>query len=469
MTNEKENLKAVREAQMEMGKFENALEKAEETSDGTDLLHSAVDVQNVKHISKIEVAKCVFGMIMTFVTIYGNIAIISHYGKASRAVEPLQNSIKGLAESLKTIPNMKDYAEKFENFQQVEYIVYFYFAIVWLFARGTVHAVTFVVLVRRNETIASLFVGCTGTVRYLCMIVACVLLMGPVVLNVYIIYLLFKQRDDKEINEWRMLLVNFKLGDIVAGTAPQLAMNVANMSAVTNSVLAPILEMHDAAESDFREALDTSLELVYKIIDQLVGTTEQKFQLAQGIITSTLGLTTWTFNITKSKFKREGHHPASGFIGLFVLIGCAITASTTIAVFNPARHTEMFIPLGLNIMNLILIVAFIAAPWKRWIWRVVATLVHTGVVAGVIVSMILINLPIGLDKNNLIEKKLGDIMFANLICTFGQGLFGLLILPTSLICVKVCNPLFCCCMPKKEAPKKDEEEPLTMKNEESEA
>ena len=78
-------------------------------------------------------------------------------------------------------------------------------------------------------------------------------------------------------------------------------------------------------------------------------------------------------------------------------------------------------------------------------------------------------MPIGLDKNNLIEKKLGDIMFANLICTFGQGLFGLLLLPTSLICVKVCNPFFCCCMPKKEVPNKDEEEPLTMKNEESEA
>ena len=125
---------------MEMGKFENVLEKAEETSDGTDLLHSADDVQNVKPpVSKMEVAKCVFGVIMTFVAIYGNIAIIRHYEIANRQAENLQSSMKRLAELFKKIPDMKDFAEMFENFRQLDYIVYFYLAIVWLFARGTVH------------------------------------------------------------------------------------------------------------------------------------------------------------------------------------------------------------------------------------------------------------------------------------------------------------------------------------------
>ena len=581
----------------EMGKFEDALERAEEASEGKRLLHAG-DIENLKRINKMEVAKCAFGILMTFVTIFGNIAIIGHY---KNAYEYSQENAGGLDDTkvifqigfMKTLFKGADF---FGDKNKIDWLVYYSLAIVWLFARGIVQAITFVVLVRRNKKIASVVIDEEGNKnkRYWCMIVSCLLLMGPVLLNGCIIYLLCKQKEDEEIDEWRKLLINFKLGEIIAGTVPQLAMNIANMAEVSNTILSPIstvfknmdkqnilgdgmgdrtkrmlsldkllgasgqlkgmngkggsmpsmgnlfgalgpnmrganrkgssvppLDKISGASSPNMNGMnqkgssiqpldkisgasgpnmngmnqkDSSIstlnilteqmkgetkrmekrqkESLMSTVDKLVGTANQKFQLAQGTITSALGLTTWAFHITKRKFKRDGHHPASAFLALFILIGSAISTSITSVIFNPARYIERSIPIVLNFMNLILIVAFIAAPWKRWIWRVVATLVHSAGVAGSLISMHLLQpyMPSSpfkfLNSENMVEEKLGDIMFLNIICLCVQGLFGLLLLPTSLICVKMCNPMFNCIS--KMVPEKDEES-QTEKKEESEA
>ena len=376
----------------EMTKFEDVLEE----TNGKSLLFDGAGVEKLTHIDKMEVAKCVFGIIMTFVSISGNVAIIQHYKMSYEDVQLKTKQFEDNGDTMKVIAEVTG-VDIFGNHQRVNYIVYYSLAIVWLFSGGVVQAITFVILVRRNEKIASVFISEDGKKNewYWCMIAACVLLIGPVVLNGYIIYLLCKQREGEEIEQWRMLLVNFKLGEIVAGTVPQLAMNIANMTEVSNSIIEPYIETKSKnAMSKFMITMPPSLRSftmppewrdlysnvkdssrnifsneearLMSTLDTLVGTTSQKFQLAQSTITSTLGLTTWAFKTTTPhKFKRDAHHPVSAFFGLFVLIGCSISTSITSVIFNPARYNERSIPIALNFMNLILIAAFIAAPWKR--------------------------------------------------------------------------------------------------------